>query len=285
MAASPKIREKMHRAYLEFFEVAERKRRWSLFDDIPWEKLDASKNSEQQAIGVETYCAEEMYVPDYTSKGIAQKRSVFGAAWFQICWSYEESKHALVFREYLTRSGMRSEAQFAAMEDELSANTWNMPFETSRQIACYGALQEAVTFLAYKAQKDKAACDGNEVLATIFSLVARDEAAHAGFYRTVVEMELAEDRAGSIADLALVVSKFKMPGDGLIRDYQQKLRVSGAGVSTRTFVEHALLPTLKTLGTSRAELRAAAEKSAAVTNRKEVGDQSRRSAAVVALAR
>ena len=58
MTTSSAIREKVYRTYLEFFEVAERKRRWSVFDDIPWNQLDRSKNSEQQAVCIETFCAE-----------------------------------------------------------------------------------------------------------------------------------------------------------------------------------------------------------------------------------
>ena len=84
------FREKMHRAYLEFFEVAECKRRWSVFDDIPWDQLNRSQNSEQQAVCIETFCAEELYLPDYSSEGIRLTRSVFGAAWFQVCCCYEE---------------------------------------------------------------------------------------------------------------------------------------------------------------------------------------------------
>jgi len=64
------------------------------------------------------------------------------------------------------------------------------------------------------------------------------------------------DRAGTIADLALVVARFKMHGDGLIPHYRERLRDSGAGISARNFVERALLPTLKMLGTNRAELKA-----------------------------
>ncbi len=37
MTASPAFREKMYRAYLDFFVSAERKRCWHIFDDIPWE--------------------------------------------------------------------------------------------------------------------------------------------------------------------------------------------------------------------------------------------------------
>ena len=258
MSGSPATRARVYRAYLEFFETAERKRRWSVFDDIPWGALDVSNNSEQKATCIETFCAEELYLPDYTIGGMDLTRSVFGHAWFQACWSYEESKHGLALREYLTRSGLRSEEQFAAFEDQLHTKVWTPPFPTRRQMICYGALQEAATYLAYKAQKDQAERDGDTVLQAIFLYLSRDEAAHAGFYRTVIELELSEDRDGTIADLADVVSHFRMPGDGLIPGYQERLRSSGAGISTRLFLEHGLLPTLRTLGTSRVELRQSA---------------------------
>jgi acyl-[acyl-carrier-protein] desaturase len=260
MTASPAFREKMYRTYLEFFESAERKRRWHIFDDIPWESLDASKNHDRKAVCIETFCAEEFYLPDYSSNGIDLTRSIFGAAWFQACWSYEESKHGLVFREYLTRSGLRSEAEFADFEQGVFSRVWTLPFQTGRQMACYGALQEAATYLAYKAQKDKAQRDGDKVLEAIFSYVSRDEAAHAGFYRAMIQLELSEDREGTTTDLAHVISQFKMPGDGLIPNYQERLRTSGAGISTRLFVEHGLLPTLRTLGTSRNELKVALQR-------------------------
>jgi acyl-[acyl-carrier-protein] desaturase len=254
MNDSSAIREKMYKAYVEFFEGAERKRRWNIFDDVPWEQLDSSLNTERKAIRIETYCAEECYLPDYSTGGIELLRSIFGAAWFQACWSYEESKHGLVFREYLTRSGMRSQQQFDQLEASILATRWKLPFATRRQMACYGALQETATFLAYKAQKQLAVREGDKVLEAIFTFVSRDEAAHAGFYRAMARIELEEDRAGTISDLALVVAQFKMPGEGLIPHYQERLRESGAGISARQFVQHALFPLLKMLGTSRAEL-------------------------------
>lgn len=251
------LSSKRYTNYLEYFEVAERKRRWNIFDDIPWAKLNASLNSERKATRIETFCAEEMYVPDYGSKGLELVRPIFGTAWFQMCWSYEEAKHGLAFREYLTRSGLRSEAQFAALEADLFSREWKLPFATSRQMACYGALQEAATYLAYKAQKDLAREEGDVVLEAIFTFVSRDEAAHAGFYRAMIQLELDEDREGTLRDLAGVIAEFKMPGDGLIPDYQRRLRESGAGISPRLFVEHALLPLLRGLKTSRAELKTA----------------------------
>src|SRR6266478_1140702 len=133
------MRDSTYRIYLDFLETAEKKRRWSIFDDIPWNSLDALKVTETTAQCVEIFCSEELYVPDYSSKGLEMVRSMFGVAWFQTCWAFEESRHGLVFREYLTRSGLRSEAEFAALEAAIFSNIWKLPFETPRQMACYGA--------------------------------------------------------------------------------------------------------------------------------------------------
>jgi len=63
MSANPRLRDAMYRAYMEFFEIAERKRRWNLWDDIPWDRLDPSRNNEADAIRLETFCGVELYVP------------------------------------------------------------------------------------------------------------------------------------------------------------------------------------------------------------------------------
>jgi acyl-[acyl-carrier-protein] desaturase len=257
------VRDQVYRTYLDFLETAEKKRHWSIFSDIPWDALDAANSTEGTAQCVEIFCAEELYVPDYSSQGLELVRSRFGIAWFQTCWAFEESKHGLAFREYLTRSGLRSEAEIEALETSVFAKTWKLPFETPRKMACYGALQEGATYVAYKFQKDKARCAGNRVLETIFHLIGRDEAAHAGFYRALVEIELSQDRAATIADLAEVLAGFKMPGDGLLENYQQRLRTSGAGISPRAFIERVVWPLLTTLQISRPELKQALKTRAA----------------------
>jgi len=257
MTAPLIAREKLYRAYLEFVEDAERKRNWSVFDDIPWDQLDVSKVTAKTGICVGTFCAEEMYVPDYTSAGLRMTRSIFGLAWFEARWCYEELKHALALREYLRRSGLRSADELDRFEESTLAKEWKLPFTSRREVACYGALQETATHLAYKAQKQRAEQANDSVLRAIYFLLSRDEAAHAGFYCNLVEFELAEDRPGTLTDLANVISRFQMPGAGLIPDYYQRLTGGGGGISPRTFVELALLPTLRRFGTTRAELRQA----------------------------
>jgi acyl-[acyl-carrier protein] desaturase len=250
-------KEKFYRAYMDFFETAERKRRWNLFEDVPWDKLAREANSEERALRIETYCAEEMYLPDYTAVGNEMLRGVFGLAWFQNAWSYEESRHGLVFREYLLRSGLRTQAQFDRFESEVFSRSWKPPFATRRRMTCYGALQESATYLAYRAQKDRAELEQDAPLEAIFFLVSRDEAAHAGFYRAMIEIEMDEDRRGTLADLAHVIANFKMPGEGLIPNYRENLRIGGGGISPRVFLTRAIFPLLKQLGTSRDELKSA----------------------------
>ena len=74
------LQERMHRAYLKFLEVAESTRRWNMFNDVPWEAMEGSIGSEQKASCIETFCAEELYLPDYSAGGIELTRSIFGAA-------------------------------------------------------------------------------------------------------------------------------------------------------------------------------------------------------------
>src|SRR5258707_95298 len=130
-------KEKFYRAYMDFFETAERKRRWNMFEDVPWDQISPQTNTEERAIRIETYCAEEMYLPDYNIAGV----------------------------------------------------------------------------------------------------------------------EMAEDRAGTLRDLAYVIANFRMPGDGLIPNYLENLKIGGGGISPRLFFTRAIMPILKQLGTSREELK------------------------------
>lgn len=254
MAVSIASREKVYRAYNEFFDIAERKRRWHPFNDIPWEKMDRSKHSEETAICLETFCGVELYVPDYTANGFNLTRDIFGHGWFQANWGYEESKHGLVFREYLVQSGLRTLEQYYAFEDQIFGKVWKLPFQTRRQMTCYGALQESATYLIYQAQKEKAKQEGAELLETLFFLISRDEAAHHGFYKKVIQLEIEDDREGAIADLAHVIANFKMPGVGLIPGYDERLKTAGVAISSDHFLQQGIFPLLKALGTSRREI-------------------------------
>ena len=129
MGASDSFRQAVYREYMTFFERAEKNRRWNLFTDVPWDEIDRSKLCPRAAMNAETFVGVESYLPDYVSQGINCVRSMFGQAWFSANWGYEESKHALSLREYLVRSGQRTETQMLEYERPCSQNNGNFRFK------------------------------------------------------------------------------------------------------------------------------------------------------------
>src|ERR1043165_2802985 len=103
-----RLEERLYKEYVTFFEKAERERRWNVFEDIPWERVNKDA-TEELALCAETFCSVEMYLPDYVAGGITLVRKFFGQAWFQANWAYEESKHSLALSQYLLRSKKRTE--------------------------------------------------------------------------------------------------------------------------------------------------------------------------------
>jgi acyl-[acyl-carrier-protein] desaturase len=197
-----------------------------------------------------------MYLPDYVAGGINVVRETFGQGWFNANWGYEESKHAFALREYLVRSGQRTKKEMLEYEKAILGKEWALPFKTPRQMTFYGVIQEQATFMMYKHQLERAREKNDEVLDAIYGFIAKDEAAHADFYRRVIELELAEDRPGTVHDMALVFRNFKMPAYDLVPDYDlrtSKMRENG-GVDRGVFLKEVWVPTLKKLGVTRQEI-------------------------------
>ncbi|MBM4374738.1 MAG: acyl-ACP desaturase [Deltaproteobacteria bacterium] len=253
-----RIEEQLYRIYMEFFETAERERRWSLFNDIPWDKVNPSC-SDDLALCAETFASVEMYLPDYVASGINVVRPWFGRAWWQANWGYEESKHSLALGEWLTRSGKRTKDQWFDHYNVIAEKQWEAPFKTARQMTLYGVVQEQATFVIYVKHRDFAKREGDECLYTIYDFIARDEVAHTRFYQQVVKVLLAEDREGTLADLAKVFAEFRMPGVDLVPDYDERiLQMRGqGGVDRDLFIRKVYLPVLKYLDISRHEMLAA----------------------------
>lgn len=254
MAVAAATRDRVHRTYAEFVDVAERKRAWNPFADVPWERLTAAPGGEERALCIETFCGVELYVADYASCGLALTRGVSAEAWFQARWAYEESKHALVFREYLLRSGLRTPAAFDDFESRTLARRWTLPFPTVRQMTCYGALQETATYLIYRAARARAVAEHDEVLEHILFFVGRDEAAHRDFYRHCLAFALEDDHDGTLADLARVLAGFRMPATDLIPDYERRRATAGVAIAPTHFFAHGIAPLLRQVGVSRADM-------------------------------
>jgi acyl-[acyl-carrier-protein] desaturase len=240
---------------MSFFEKAEKHRRWSVFDDIPWEKAAACPHDTMLARCAETFVGVEMYLPDYVGQGINLMRDCFGQAWFMANWGYEESKHSLALREYLRKTGQRTDDEIRDYERQILAKQWNKPFSTVRQMVLYPMLQELTTYVFYKKHKALAVARGDELLASIYGFIARDEIAHFSFYSASARVLLEEDPEGTKEDLAHVFKNFTMPAYDLVPDYDERVKLMReAGMDQRAFIAEVWLPALKSIGLSRGDL-------------------------------
>jgi acyl-[acyl-carrier-protein] desaturase len=255
MTVSPASAERIYREYMSFFEKAEKHRRWSVFDDVPWDKADSCPRDPMLARCAETFVGVEMYLPDYVGQGINLMRDCFGQAWFLANWGYEESKHALSLREYLRRTGQRSDAEIVDYERQILSKQWQKPFTTVRQMTLYPLLQELTTYVFYKKHRALALEKGDELLAAIYGLISRDEIAHFSFYAACSRVLLEEDREGTLRDLAHVFKHFTMPAYDLVPDYEERVKLMReAGMDRGAFIAEVWLPALKAIGVTRAEL-------------------------------
>src|SRR4051812_18412451 len=84
----PELEGALWRLYRDFFDQAEKKRRWSVRDDIPWDECNPQLDPAIADV-VESFTAVELYLPDYTSKILPVVRPSRGRVWFYANWGYE----------------------------------------------------------------------------------------------------------------------------------------------------------------------------------------------------
>ena len=205
---------------LKYLKLAEQKRRWDVFRDIPWERANPD-SQDTLAHCVETFCAVEMYLPDFTSKLLHMIRASRGRSWFHVNWGYEESKHSLALEAWLLASGHRTEEQRDEFQNQLLNFEWELPFDHPRQMVCYTMIQELATFHNYRRLEKIAAQNHDLALITALRLISVDERVHYNFYRNTVKEWMKHDEPGTVADLKYVFDNFTMPGRTQIPNYDQ----------------------------------------------------------------
>jgi len=253
---SPALRTGLYRLYREFFDRAERKRRWSLEDDIPWDQVNRSMDPSVADV-VESFCAVELFLPDYITKAFPLFRVNRGWSWFHANWGYEESKHSLALGDWLLRSGLRSEEQMADLENHLFDHEWEVPQDSAQGVLIYGMVQELATWLNYRNLRQKVDERGDPALSRILELIAVDERAHHAFYRRVVELFLELDRPATLEQLRRVLHGFAMPALHMLADSRQRIAaVRSLGIfNDDIYYREVYRPILETLGVERRELR------------------------------
>jgi acyl-[acyl-carrier-protein] desaturase len=245
------------RLYREYFDHAEKKRRWSLKDDIPWHQCTRTLNPAVAEV-VQTFCSVELYLPDYLAKLLPQVRAARGRAWFLCNWGYEESKHALALADWLVRSGQRTDEQMGDLDTELFQKEWHLPYDNALGMVCYTVFQELATWLHYKNLRKVLADNGGDpALDKVLLLLSVDERAHYDFFMRLVRIYLEVDRPMVLEQLRRVVNTFQMPAVWMFADSRQRVE---AVRSMRIFDEELFLykvvePALAALGVHRSEIR------------------------------
>jgi acyl-[acyl-carrier-protein] desaturase len=253
---SPELRAGLYRLYREFFARAEKKRRWSLEDDIPWDQVNRTMDPAVADV-VESFCAVELYLPDYVAKALPMIRANKGWSWFHANWGYEESKHSLALGDWLLRSGLRSDEQMADLEAEVFAHEWQLPHDSPVGMLIYAMVQELATWVHYRNLRRRVDEHGDPALSALLGLIAVDERAHHAFYRSVVEMLLGLDRQGTLEQLRRVLVTFAMPAVHLLADSRRRINdIAELKIFDESvFREEVYQPVLTVLGVDHRELR------------------------------
>ncbi|HZT82563.1 MAG TPA: acyl-ACP desaturase [Gemmataceae bacterium] len=253
---SPFLRHTIYQLYRDFFDQAERKRRWNVADDIPWDQVGSGVEPAIAHI-IESFCAVEMFLPDYVGQILPHIRGSRGRAWFTANWGYEESKHSLAMGDWLLRSGHRSEEQMADLEDQVFTHVWELPLDSVRGMVCYSMTQELATWMHYRNMRALIGKDACPALYKLLTYIMVDERAHYDFFLRVVKLQLEEDRAETIEQLRRVLNHFQMPAVYALADGRQRVaEVKALRIfEDDIFYQHVYLPILDTLGISRQEMR------------------------------
>ncbi len=176
----------------ELFHSLERAR-WSMADDVPWDRLDPAALSDEQALTVRMNAITEWSALPATEMFLRDNRHDSDFSAFMSIWFYEEQKHALALIEYLRRA----RPALVPTEEELHAVRFEFdpapPLETLMLHFC-GELRLTQWY------RRAAEWHREPVLRHLYGLISEDEARHGGAY--LKYMRRALDRSGEEARAA-----------------------------------------------------------------------------------
>jgi acyl-[acyl-carrier-protein] desaturase len=251
----PGLEAAFYRLYRDYFNRAEKKRRWSLQDDIPWGHVNPSLDP---AVGdmVESFCAVELFLPDYVASGMTLFRPSRACTWFYANWGYEESKHSLALGDWLLRSGQRTDKQMADLESRVFEQRWHLPHDSPVAMLIYAMVQELATGVNYRNLRRQVGEGGDPALAKLLGFLGIDEQAHHHFFLQAVRLYLRHDRPGTLRQLGRVLDAFAMPAiEDLVDGRQRVEAIKALGVfDPRIYFREVYHPILAALDVKRSEL-------------------------------
>ena len=171
--------------YAELFRSLERAR-WSLADDVPWDRFEPSALSDEQALTIKMNAITEWSALPATEMFLRDNRDDSDFSAFMSIWFYEEQKHALVLMEYLRRF----RPDLLPTDEELHAVRFEFdpapPLETLMLHFC-GEVRLTQWY------RRAAEWHAEPVIRHVYGLVSEDEARHAGAYLKYMRRALERD--------------------------------------------------------------------------------------------
>jgi hypothetical protein len=177
--------------YPELFKSLERAR-WSLADDVPWDRFDAASLTDEQALTIKQNAITEWSALPATEMFLRDNKHDSDFSAFMSVWFYEEQKHALALMEYLRRF----RPGLVPTDEELHAVRFEFdpapPLETLMLHFC-GEVRLTQWY------RRAAEWHTEPVIQHVYGLISEDEARHGGAYlkymRRAIERTPEEARA------------------------------------------------------------------------------------------
>jgi hypothetical protein len=158
--------------------------RWSLAEDVPWDRFDGALLSDEQATTVRMNAITEWSALPATEMFLRDNRHDSDFSAFISIWFYEEQKHALALMEYLRRfrpALLPTEAELHAVRFEFDPAP---PLETLMLHFC-GEVRLTQWY------RRAAEWHREPVLRHLYDLISKDEARHGGAYLKYMQQALA----------------------------------------------------------------------------------------------
>ena len=178
-----------HMLYPELFRAFERVR-WDLEKDIPWQRFDATKLSDEQALTIKMNAITEWAALPATEMFLRDNRHDSDFSAFMSVWFYEEQKHSLVLMEYLRRF----KPAFVPTEAELHAVRFEFDPAPALETLMLHFCGEIRLNHWYRCAAD---WHTEPVIKEIYQTIAKDEARHGGAYLRYMKKAL--DQVGDSA--------------------------------------------------------------------------------------
>jgi len=255
-AFRPELERALYQLYRDYFDKAEKKRRWSLRDDVPWDEVNPGLNPALADV-VESFCAVELYLPDYVWNTMAKFRSSRAWSWFYANWGYEESKHSLALEDWLLRSRQRTDEQMADLQGKVYAHEWNMPQDNPVAMIAYAMVQELATGLNYRNLRLHVDRQGDPALSKLLGYLSVDEQSHHNFFLKAIRLFMEHDRADTLRQVHRVLHNFAMPAIYELVDSRKRVAEIKALQIFDNYIYYkdVYQPVLAALGVTRREFK------------------------------